>query len=146
MRLVLTHSGPHSAPKRQARYTPMPTTPPRLVISLLRAYPNGQDPTLRSGEKPHLLRYSMPTFFASLHPSTSSARLNPRTPRHSGAKPALVELWHSEHKGGSSPQGCSFALCPHVLKYMGEVDFQTHHLIELLHWYSDPWESFHRIT
>jgi len=60
MRLVLTHSGQHFAPKRQARYTPMPATQPRLVISLLRAYPNGQDPPLRSGEKPHLLRFGIP--------------------------------------------------------------------------------------
>src|SRR2546425_9005830 len=82
MRLVLTHSGQHSAPKRQARYTPMPAAPPRLAVSLLRAYPNGQDPPLRSGEKPHVLRYSMPLFFASLHPSTSSAILHPWTPRH----------------------------------------------------------------
>ena len=33
MRLVLTHSGMHYAPKRQARYTPMPTQP--LGLSFL---------------------------------------------------------------------------------------------------------------
>src|SRR5713226_1739894 len=82
MRLVLTHSGMHFAQNRQARYTPMPTTPPRLVISLLRAYPNGQDPSLRSGEKPHVLHFSIPGVFASLLPSTSSARLNPTAKPH----------------------------------------------------------------
>jgi hypothetical protein len=59
MRLVLTHSAKHYAPKRHARYTPMPATP-RRVVSLLRAYPNGQDPPLCSGEKPHGLRFGIP--------------------------------------------------------------------------------------
>ena len=102
MRLVLTHSGMHFAPKRQARYTPMPATPPWLVVSLLRAYPNGQDPPLRSGEKPHLLHFGRPTF--SLTPSLnllSQAKPLDTPPSVSKfkTKSGVVEVWYNEPYG-----------------------------------------------
>src|SRR6266852_1312251 len=80
MRLVLTHSGMHFAPKRQARYTPMPATPPGL--SFLCFERTRTVKTLRFAPARSLI-YSVSVclhFFASLHPSTPSAILNPGHP------------------------------------------------------------------
>jgi hypothetical protein len=57
--LVLTHPAQHSAPKRHARYTPMPPLP---GVSFLCSERSRMVKTLRcrSGEKPIPLRYSTP--------------------------------------------------------------------------------------
>src|SRR5215467_13888838 len=76
MRLVLTHSAQHFAPKRHARYTPMPATPPG--VSFLCFERTRMVKTLRYTPARSLIYcVSVLQRFASLHPSTSSARLNP---------------------------------------------------------------------
>ncbi len=90
MRLVLTHSDRYFAPKRPRPIHSDASHPTRRVVSLLRAYPNGQDPPLRSGEKPHGLRYACPRF--CLTPSLNLLRQpEPYCPRHRARTPHLTK-------------------------------------------------------
>src|SRR5215467_13533193 len=99
MRLVLTHSGQHFAPKRHARYTPMPATQPRRVVSLLRAYPNESRPSAIAPARSLMDCVTVLLAFASLLPSTSSASLNPTTtPPPSENTRALLRLTESTTK------------------------------------------------
>ena len=76
MRLVLTHSARHFAPKRHARYTPMPATPPG--VSFLCFERIRMVKTIRFAPARSLMDcVSVILRFASLHPSTSSASLSP---------------------------------------------------------------------
>ncbi len=61
MRLALTHSGQHFAPKRHARYTPMPATPPGVSFLCFERTRTVKTLRYRSGEKPHVLRFGNPT-------------------------------------------------------------------------------------
>src|SRR6266702_3256356 len=72
MRLVLTHSARHYAPKRHPRYTPMPATPPG--VSFLCFERTRMVKTLRFAPARSLNSFvTVCQGFASLHPSTSSA-------------------------------------------------------------------------
>src|SRR6266700_701913 len=72
MRLVLTHSARHYAPKRHPRYTPMPATPPG--VSFLCFERTRMVKTLRFAPARSLNSFvTVCQGFASLHPSNSSA-------------------------------------------------------------------------
>src|SRR5215467_2139577 len=79
MRLVLTHSAQHFAPKRYARYTPMPAT--AQGVSFLCFERTRMVKTLRYAPARSLM-YSVTgnQRFASLYPLTSSASLYPTVP------------------------------------------------------------------
>ncbi len=145
MRLVLTHSGMHSAPKRQARYTPMPATPPGL--SFLCFERTRTVKTLRFAPARSLIYFASVchSFIASLLPSTSSASLNP-----TATPPAITTVFVTTdhvtktampfHSPTAPTLLCSFVLTDH--SYYISLFLYRPLAILVLYW--SLTKSFHR--